>query len=119
MHLSALLTARVSLVLLGFVVTMLVMYALVLRFGPRRGNWNSPAAAFRDPGRAIEVVLLVIAAVNAISGVVLAVALPSGVRLGAFIVCVAMAVFYVAMSQASRIARAAAGVNRRANQAGQ
>lgn len=29
------------------------LYALTLRFGPRPGRWNQPAAAFRAPGAAL------------------------------------------------------------------
>jgi hypothetical protein len=103
-HEPSILTAPVLLTAVAFLATMLAMYALVLRFGPRRGNWGSPAAAFRAPGRATTTGLLVLAALHALAGVVLAIALPGG-NVGVLLVGLAAGALYAAMSQATRIAR--------------
>lgn len=103
-------TSRLDIVLAcallaGFVVVCALFLVLVLRFGPRRGTWNQPAAAFARPGRRMQGSMYAIALLHVVAGVVLAVALPGGTSLGALVVLCAMAVFYVLCAQAATVAR--------------
>jgi hypothetical protein len=49
--------AWVALLTIAFIASMMLLYAVTLRVGPRRRDWNSPAAAFRAPGTGIALSL--------------------------------------------------------------
>lgn len=84
----------VALLLAGLALFGLAMLGVALRFGPRRGFWNQPAAALRRPGRVTFVGLYALAAVHVLLGIVAATAVPGG-GLGVLLVLAAMAAFYV------------------------
>ena len=79
--------------LLGFCVFALAMFGVALRFGPRRGSWNQPAAALRAPGRRMSWGLHAVALLHVVAGVVLAAKVPGG-GAAVLVVMVLMAVFY-------------------------
>lgn len=79
--------------LLLFIVVSLAMLVLVLRFGPKRGTWNQPAARLRRPGRKLAWGLHLVTLLHIVAGVVLAVKVPGG-GLAVLVVLVAMGCFY-------------------------
>ena len=93
--------------IVAFVAFWVVFVVAVLRFGPRRGQWNQPAAELRPPGRRTRIALYVTAAVHVVVGVVAALASPGTAfwrGTGLVIVALAAAVFYVACAECMRIA---------------
>ena len=68
----------------------LAMLGVALRFGPRRGYFNQPAAALRRPGRGMFVAMYVLAALHVLLGVIAAVAVPGG-GIGVLLVLVGIA----------------------------
>lgn len=83
-----------AMMLVGFVLFALAMLGVALRFGPRRGTWNQPAAALVRPGRRLFISMYALAALHVVVGVIAAIAVP-GAGLGVLVVLVATAVFYV------------------------
>lgn len=64
-------------------VFLVALYVLALRFGPRRGTWNQPAAGFRAPRRWLVVLLLGLATAHVAAGVIAMIVAPrSGVLVG-------------------------------------
>lgn len=87
--------------LLGFALFGALLYVLTLRFGPRRGYFNQPAAKFRPPGTRVRTALYVIAVLHLVAGLVGFVAIPDdGVSPSILIVALLAAGFYVACAQA-------------------
>jgi hypothetical protein len=84
----------VTAMLVGFALFGLAMLAVALRYGPRRGYWNQPAAALRRPGRFTFRGMYAVAIVHVVLGVVVAIAVP-GAGIGMLLVLVATACFYV------------------------
>src|SRR4051812_48675168 len=91
-------TASLVLVGITFYGSMLAMYIGILRWGPKRGNYGSPAASFRHPGVPICNVFRGIAALFAVSGVVVGIVYWGQSGLGIFLTCLATAGFYFAVS---------------------
>ena len=88
-----------AIVVLGAV--MLGAFALVLRFGPRRGAWNQPAAALRPPGRGLRLALYGFALVHVLLG--LAATTADSVGPSALLIATLMGSFYVACAQVMRL----------------
>src|SRR5687767_11231029 len=82
------------LLFVGFLLFALGMFGAALRFGPKRGTWNQPAAALVRPGRKMFVTMYLIAAVHAAVGLVLAFTVPGGGP-AIFFVLLFMGGFYV------------------------
>lgn len=82
------------LMFVGFILFALAMWGVALRFGPRRGYWNQPAAALMRPGRKLMWSMYAIALVHVLLGTVLAFAAPSG-GVAVFLVLLVMGIFYV------------------------
>ena len=80
--------------LAGMALFGLAMLGVSLRFGPRRGTWNQPAAALVRPGRRMFVALYAVAALHVALGLVLALAFPGG-GIAILLVLVATGCFYV------------------------
>lgn len=98
-----------AIVLLG--VVMIAGLAVVLRFGPRRGYWNQPAAELRAPGRRTRILLYALALLHVGMGLA-AIAAP-GVGVSALVVAVLVAVFYAACAQVMAIAAVSRSRERR------
>lgn len=96
----------------GFVLFSLAMWALALRYGPRRGYWNQPAAALRRPGRRTFLSMYAIAALHVIAGIAGAIAVP-GAGIGVLLVLVVTAGFYVLCAHSYALASSAAERRRR------
>lgn len=79
---------------------------LVLRFGPRRGDWNNPAAVYRAPGANVRKALLALALLTLIVGIIATISVSDG-RLGILLVAAALAAVYLAMASSATIARRA------------
>lgn len=83
-----------ALMFVGFVLFALGMFGVALRWGPRRGTWNQPAAALARPGRGIFVAMYLVAAVHVVLGLVLAFAAPGG-GIAIFLILLVTGGFYV------------------------
>ncbi len=98
-------TVLVALFLLGMALFGLAMLAVSLRVGPRRGTWNQPAAALRQPGRGMFVAMYAIAIVHVLIGLGAALFVPGG-GIGIFLVMLATGVFYVLCAHSWALAHA-------------
>lgn len=78
---------------------------LVMRIVPRAGTWNQPAAAFRAPGRMVQLAMYLLALAHVLAGAIVASRLPGGFEPGVAVVGVVVAGFYVACAHVSLIAR--------------
>lgn len=78
----------------GFILFALAMLGVALRWGPRRGTWNQPAAALVRPGRRMFVSMYLLALLHVALGLVLAIAAPGG-GVAIFLVLLLMGAFYV------------------------
>lgn len=87
-------TLIVALMLGGFALFALAMLGVSLRFGPRRGYWNQPAAALRRPGRGMFLSMYALAALHVLLGLIAAIAVP-GAGIAVLLVLVATGAFYV------------------------
>lgn len=81
------------LLLAGFVLFALGMLGACLRWGPRRGSWNQPAAALARPGRRMFWSMYGVAILHVLAGVGLAIFVPGG-GVAIFLVLLGMATFY-------------------------
>ncbi|MCW2973185.1 MAG: hypothetical protein JWN72_1458 [Thermoleophilia bacterium] len=79
--------------LLLFILFALGMFVLAVRFGPKRGTWNQPAAKLRRPGRRLTWMLHAVTLLHVVAGIVLAVKVPGG-GAAVLVVLIAMACFY-------------------------
>jgi hypothetical protein len=84
----------VCLMLGGFALFGLAMLGVALRWGPRRGFWNQPAARLLKPGRRMFITMYAIAIVHVAVGVGLALFAPGG-GFAIFLALLVLAVFYV------------------------
>lgn len=93
----------------GIVLFLLAFYALTLRFGPGRGNFNQPAAALREPGTRVVRTLYVVAALHVLMGAIVWLAAPgfNGLVWGALLIGIAMGGFFLACAWVMKIADAA------------
>ncbi len=66
-----------ALTILVLTISAFALLVLVLKFGPGRGTWNQPAAAFRAPGRAVSGLVAGCGVLMAAACIVLA-SLPAG-----------------------------------------
>jgi len=98
--------------LLLFLLFALAMLWLVLRFGPRRGNFNQPAAALRPTGRKLTWGLHAVALLHVVCGIVLAAAVPGG-GVAVLVVLVLMACFYELCAYSFSLANSVAARRRR------
>ncbi|MEO6866553.1 MAG: hypothetical protein ABI200_00870, partial [Gaiellales bacterium] len=87
----------------------LAMLGVALRFGPRRGTWNQPAAAFVRPSRWLMICMYAFAAAHVVVGIIAATMVP-GAGIGVLLVLVATAVFYVVGAHSYALVK---GVERR------
>lgn len=102
-----------TLMLAGFVLLGIALYATTNRFGPVRGFLWQPAARFRAPGAAIALVMYAVAALHVLAGVVLMFALPDGVVWSVLLVTLAIAGFYVLLGASGTLAERREAVARR------
>ncbi|MBC7644350.1 MAG: hypothetical protein H7123_04430 [Thermoleophilia bacterium] len=79
------------------------LYAATLKYGPRRGYWNQPAARLRAPGRQLVIALWIFAALHAVAGLAMMV-FSDTYGLSVFIVSLLMGGFYGAMAMVMQIA---------------
>lgn len=84
-----------------------LMLAVALKVGPRRGYWNQPAAKLRPTGRGMLLAMYAMAALHVALGLVAAFAVPGG-GIGVLVVLVAMATFYVLCAHSWALAHAVA-----------
>ncbi|MCW2927000.1 MAG: hypothetical protein JWM86_968 [Thermoleophilia bacterium] len=91
----------------GMILFALAMLGVSLRFGPRRGTWNQPAAKLVKPGRGMFVAMYTLAIAHVLLGLVAATMVPGG-GLAVFVVLVAMATFYVLCAHSWALAHAVA-----------
>lgn len=98
----------VTMLMGGMLLFALAMLGVALRFGPRRGTWNQPAAALVRPGRRLMIAMYLVAGIHVLLGIIVAARVP-GAGIGVLLVLVATAVFYVlcahSWSLAASIAR--------------
>lgn len=80
-----------------------VLLAVVLRVGPKRGTWNQPAAALRRPGRITFRGVYLLAIVHVIAGIGIALRAP-GDGTAMLVLLVVMACFYVLMAHSYALA---------------
>ena len=85
----------------------LAMLGVALKFGPRRGFWNQPAAMLRRPGRRMFVSMYSLAALHVATGIGIAITMPYG-GVGVLVVLCAIAVFYVLCAHSWVIAHSVA-----------
>lgn len=99
----------------GIALFMFTFYVLTLRFGPRRGYFNQPAAALRAPGRRMVTALYAVAAVHVVLGAVVWLSAPgsNGLVWGALLIGIAMGGFFLACAWVMKIADAAPAEYRR------
>jgi hypothetical protein len=90
--------------LAGFAAFGVVMLAVALRWGPRRGTWNQPAAALRRPGARLAASMYVLAGVHVVLGLVLATSFEGG-GLAIFLAMCVMGAFYAMCAQCWTIAQ--------------
>jgi hypothetical protein len=95
-----------------FILVALAMMVLVLRFGPKRGTWNQPAAQLRRPGRKMSWGLHLVALLHVAAGIVLAVKVPGG-GAAVLVVLVLMACFYELCAYSFSLATSVAARRRR------
>jgi hypothetical protein len=95
--------------ILSGVIALALFVVLVLKFGPKRGDWNQPAAKLRAPGRRLRIALYVVAGLHVVAGVVAAFAAPGG-GVGVVLVGVAAGGFYVLLAEVMRVASLATRV---------
>jgi len=98
-------TLLVIALLVGMALFGLGLFGAALRFGPRRGTWNQPAAALVRPGRVMFASMYALAAVHVVLGLIAALALPGG-GIGVLGVLVAMGSFYVLCAHSFALAHA-------------
>lgn len=80
---------------------LLALSVLLWRFGPRRGAFMQPAAALRPVGTPVAVMLYVLAAVQLLIAVLVAIRLgEDGPVWGLIVVAAVMALIYVAFAHA-------------------
>lgn len=89
----------------AFAVLAFAFYALTLRYGPRRGTWNQPAAALRRPGWKLGTVLYATGVAHGVTGIWAAGAVPGPVEPGVALIGIAMCLFYVSCAHVMSIAR--------------
>ncbi|MCW2960144.1 MAG: hypothetical protein JWM90_531 [Thermoleophilia bacterium] len=92
-----------------FVVFGVAMLAVALRYGPKRGTWNQPAAAFRRPGRFTFRGMYAVAIVHVLLGIIVTVAVP-GAGIGILLVLIFTGCFYVLCAHSFALA---SGIQRR------
>lgn len=92
-----------ALTMLGFALFALAMFGVALRYGPRRGTWNQPAAAFMAPGGRMRVSLYVLAAAHVLGGIGIAIFAPGG-GVAIMVVLLVMAGFYVLCARSLDVA---------------
>lgn len=99
----------VAAMLAFFVVFGLVMLAVALRYGPKRGTWNQPAAAYRRPGRFTFRGMYAGAIIHVVLGIIVLIAVP-GAGIGILLVLVATGCFYALCAHSFALA---SGIQRR------
>jgi hypothetical protein len=82
-----------------FGVLTLALGAMVLRFGPRRGYWNQPAAVLRPVRSWLRISMWSIGAVHVVVGIGVAIAVP-GAGFAIVAVCAGMGGIYVLFGEA-------------------
>ena len=102
----------VCLLLGGFALFGLAMLGVALRWGPRRGTWNQPAAALVRPGRRVFFTMYGAAALHVLVGLGLAIFVPGG-GLAIFLVLLGIAVFYALCAHSWALAHTATISRRR------
>ena len=102
-------------VLIGavFIPLMIVAWALVLRFGPRRGYLNQPSPGFQPLGSRGAQSMLLIALLHVIAGLAIAVAFAGSVAaIPAGLGVAAMGLMYVAFGAVNVLAERATRIRR-------
>lgn len=98
--------------LLLFILFALGMFVLALRFGPKRGSWNQPAAKLRPTGRKLAWGLHLVTLLHVVAGIVLAVKVPGG-GVAVLVVLIVMACFYELCAYSFRLATSVTARRRR------
>jgi hypothetical protein len=89
-----------------FILALTALALVVFRYGPRRGAWNQPAAAYRSPGRRARLALMVVAALHVIVALGIAIRV-DGAGVGIVLVGIGAGAFYALCAQSLRLAEVA------------
>lgn len=92
--------------LVAFVFVGLGMLVVALRFGPRRGTWNQPAARFREPGVSLRWTMYLFGLAHVGLGVVAMRAVGDQLAWGVLAVSIGAGAFYVACGKSLALATA-------------
>lgn len=97
----------VSMLLVGMILMGVAMLGVSLKFGPRRGFWNQPAAVLRRPGRITFISMYALALLHVACGIIAATQVPGG-GIGVLVVLTTMGAFYVLCAHSFALAHSVA-----------